>query len=285
MGGSHLAADLISIWKPELDLVVWSDYGLPPLKDLKERLIIASSHSGNTEEVIDVFEEALKRQLHTVAVSTGGKLVALADLIRTPYVLVPQTHIQPRSALGYSLMAILTAMGEKKAISELSKLERLLSPRRYKNSGKALARRLKGRVPVIYSSQRNKAIAYNWKIKFNETGKIPAFCGAFPELNHNEMTGFDSKGKTKPLSKKFYFIILMDEKDNSKIKKRMRVLAGLYRQRGLSVEIIPLRGQNIWLKIFSSLILADWASYYTACEYGVEPEQVPMVEEFKKLIA
>jgi len=47
MGGSHLAANIITAWHPEIDVIVWSNYGLPPLaeKDLKERLIILSSYS------------------------------------------------------------------------------------------------------------------------------------------------------------------------------------------------------------------------------------------------
>src|SRR5271154_6434811 len=57
MGGSHLAADLIKAWHPEIDIIIWSNYGLPPLaeKDLKDRLIIISSYSGSTEEAVDAF--------------------------------------------------------------------------------------------------------------------------------------------------------------------------------------------------------------------------------------
>ena len=29
MGGSHLAADILKAWHPELDVMVWSNYGLP----------------------------------------------------------------------------------------------------------------------------------------------------------------------------------------------------------------------------------------------------------------
>lgn len=64
----------------------------------------------------------------------------------------------------------------------------------------------------------------------------------------------------------------------------MQVTKKLYEDRGLRVLDIELEGDNIFTRIFSSLILADWAAYYSALHYGVEPEQVPMVEEFKKLI-
>ncbi len=119
----------------------------------------------------------------------------------------------------------------------------------------------------------------------NETGKIPAFSNVFPELNHNEMTGFDRKGKTKDLSGKFCFIFLSDNADHPQNRKRFEVTKRLYEERGLVVHSLPLQGTTRSEKIFSSLLLADWVAYHTALQYGVEPEQVPMVEEFKKLIA
>jgi len=76
MGGSHLGADLIKIIDPSLDLMIHSSYGLPPLQkdQWKDRLVIASSYSGNTEETIDAFFEARKKKLPLAAVSVGGKL-------------------------------------------------------------------------------------------------------------------------------------------------------------------------------------------------------------------
>ena len=110
---------------------------------------------------------------------------------------------------------------------------------------------------------------------------IAIFYNVFPELNHNEINGFD----IKELCNKFYFLILRDIKDNPKVLKRMVVTEKLYKDRGLPVETFELQEKDIWHKIFSSLLLADWVSYYTAVQYGLEPEQVPMVEEFKKLIS
>ncbi|MBI2046360.1 MAG: hypothetical protein HYT28_03005 [Parcubacteria group bacterium] len=287
MGGSHLAADLLKVWDPALDVIVSQDYELPILSEsaLKDRLIILSSYSGNTEEVLSAFEDAGAKNLPRAIVSIGGKLLELAQKHNIPYIQMPDTGIQPRSALGFNLMALLTFMGKRRAIAEARQLSSILKPLEFENQGRELANRLNKFVPVIYSSLRNLPVAYNWKIKFNETGKIPAFYNVFSELNHNEMTGFDAKGATSILAKNFYFLLLEDDSDTPKIKKRMQVLAKLYRDRDIKVEFIKLANDtNIFYKIFSSLILADWVAYYTAKSYGVEPEQVPMVEEFKKLI-
>ena len=180
---------------------------------------------------------------------------------------------------------MLALMLDKKELQETGELARKLHPSRQEAGGKALAKRMYGSMPLIYASARNKAVAMNWKIKFNETGKIPAFYNTLPELNHNEMTGFDVKNKTSPLSKHFHFVFLKDIDDDKRIVRRMNILEKLYHDRGFKVEVIFLQGENRLQKIFSSLVLADWTAYYTAKQYDVDPQEVPMVEEFKKLIA
>ncbi|MBI4272789.1 hypothetical protein HY621_02980, partial [Candidatus Uhrbacteria bacterium] len=105
-----------------------------------------------------------------------------------------------------------------------------------------------------------------------------------PELNHNEMTGFDVKETSRQLSEKFFFIFLKDHTDHPRIQKRMDILERLYQDRGLPVRVIDLEGVHPFYKIFSCLVLADWTAIYTAEQYGLESEQVPMVEEFKKLV-
>ena len=286
MGGSHLAADLLKVWRPELDIVIHRNYGLPalPKGDLEKCLVILSSYSGNTEETLDAYMHAKKSRLKIAALAVGGELIKKAQKHKTPYIQFPDLGLQPRLALGLGMLGLLKFFGEEKALKELSALEKAFRPEEYENAGKELAARLSGRVPVIYSSEQNSAIAYNWKIKFNETGKIPAFCNVFPELNHNEMTGFDVKDSSYELSRGFYFIILRDSKDHPRILKRMAVLEQLYKDRGLIIEMIDLADANVFTKIFSSLLVADWAAYYTAQNYGLESEQVPMVEEFKRVI-
>ena len=288
MGGSHWAADLLKIWKPDLNVTIHSDYGMPlHIKPewLSRMLFIASSYSGNTEEPIDAYQRAGEHGAMRVVVAAGGKLLAMAKVDGVPYIQLPDTGIQPRSALGFSMKALLKIMGEQDALLEISRLSDTLKPAGYEAEGKALAEKIKGCVPVIYASARNAAIAQNWKIKFNETGKIPAFSNVFPELNHNEMTGFDVSDATRDLSRNFFFIFLKDVADDPRIIKRMGVTEDMYRNRGLQTTALDMRSASVFEKIFSSLLVADWAAYYTAEAYGLESEQVPMVEEFKKLIA
>src|SRR3989344_3768948 len=102
MGGSHLAGDIIKMTRSDLDFQIHSDYGLPPLliADLKERLCIASSYSGNTEETIDFAEVAQKNKLNLAVIATGGKLIEFAKNHCVPFIVLPSDGIQPRMALG-----------------------------------------------------------------------------------------------------------------------------------------------------------------------------------------
>jgi glucose/mannose-6-phosphate isomerase len=284
MGGSHLAAGLLKVNNPNLDLLIHRDYDLPrvPGYFLRQGLLIASSYSGNTEETISAFKAAQEAGLPTAVIADRGQLLELAEAAEVPYIDLPNTGIQPRMALGYFCRALALLTDDKLAYDGLGALAGILKPADWRERGEKLAGKLVGRIPLIYSSTVNLPLAYIWKIKFNETGKIPAFYNVFPELNHNEMTGFDRMGGTRNLSDKFFPIFLRDEADDERIQKRMNITADLYADRGLPVEVITLVGGYSWDKIFNSLLLVDWAAYTLARQYEVDPEQVPMVEEFKQ---
>ncbi len=285
MGGSHLPAGILKAYDQTMPILIHWDYDLPPLAEteLADHLIIACSYSGNTEEVISGLKAAIAKGLAVAVISTGGQLIKIAQAHSLPYVQIPQTGIQPRSASGFLLRALLKLAGREDLLTATDRLADL-QPTALKQAGQELAETLKGKVPIIYTSRTNSALAYNWKIKFNETGKIPAFYNSLPELNHNEMTGFDPNKQTTSLIANFAFILLTDNDDPDKIKHRLTILAKLYRDRNLSVTEVALTGDDRLTRLFNSLLLADWTAYFTARHYSSEPEAVPMIEEFKHLL-
>lgn len=287
MGGSHLASGILKEANPFLDLYVHRSYGLPPLSKshFDESLFIASSYSGNTEETLDFARIAFENKHALACIAVGGKLIEFAEKNGIPYIKLPDTGIQPRSALGFSMIAIATLIGDALSLVALASLLTSLKPEDIRNNGKEFAESLNGRIPIIYTSLENTAVAYNWKIKFNETGKIPAFYNVFPELNHNEMTGFDVIDSTKALSANVHFVFIASRDDHPQVLRRMEICEKLYQERGLPVTKLWLEGQNRFEQIFRSLLLADWTALHLSKIYGTEAEQVPMVEEFKRLIA
>lgn len=287
MGGSHQAADLLAARYPERIITTHSDYGLPFIPDsaVLTTLVIASSYSGNTEETLDAYEVARQRGLPIAAIAVGGELIERAKRDGVPYVLLPTVGIQPRAGLGYSLRGLFALLGDEAGLAETAILARSLDVAAARAQGEALAANMRGRVPLVYASNKNRALAYIWKIKFNETGKIPAFMNVVPELNHNEMTGFDTPSAAASSRDIFHTVFITDDTDNAKTQKRMLVCKSLYDQRGIATSVVALIGESFWQRVFSCLLVADWAAWRYGTDIGADTEQVPMVEEFKKLIA
>lgn len=284
MGGSHLAAHLIRGMSRGAPLHIRSDYGMPEMSEeqKEQTLFIASSYSGNTEETISFAEEAIKQGVKFAVVTTGGKLLELAKEHSVPYIILP-TGVQPRMALGYFLFSLLHIMGEDEITRSMkSFLPDVIKPEEYKKDGQELAEVLYGKLPIIYSSTKNKSVAYTWKIMFNETGKIPAFYNVFPELNHNEMTGFDITPTTRPLSENMIVVLLADSHDHPQVQKRMSLVEKMYEDRGIEVVRKEFTGEECVTRYLRSILLGAWTALSLSKKYGTEPNEVPMVEEFKK---
>ncbi|MEK7646976.1 MAG: SIS domain-containing protein [Patescibacteria group bacterium] len=286
MGGSHLAGDILAAIKPSLGIIVHKNYGIPEIseEDLDDSLIIFSSYSGNTEEVLDAYNMAKERNLAMAVISIGGKLLEWAKKDGVPFVQMPDTGIAPRFALGFSFLALLKIAGEDETLLDAEKLAAELVPESWEEPGKRMAKNLAGKVPLIYASLKNQTLAYNWKIRLNETGCVPAFCNVLPELNHNELDGFDAREATRGLSELFYFIFLRDPDDDPRIIKRMEAMKTILEEKNLPTEMLRLENGSALYKIFASVILADWATYYLAEDYGIAKDDLHLVEKFKKLI-
>jgi glucose/mannose-6-phosphate isomerase len=286
MGGSHLPADILKIRDPYLNLKIHKNYNLPHIspEKLEKSLLIAISHSGNTEETLDFAKKAIEHNYHLGVITTGGKLLELAIKNNIPYIKVPADNLQPRHSLGYMTKA-LSKFLDNDLEEELNLLPQNLDSDKTKEEGKKIAEEIKDKLPIIYASERNEGLAYIWKIKINETSKAPAFSNIFPELNHNELAGFDTNPKKENLVQKFSFIFLNDPADHPKVQKRMILTKEIYNSKSLPVITSKLQGNTPFEKIFNSLILSDWVSLFLCKEYGVDPFSNNLVEEFKKQIS
>ena len=175
MGGSHLPADLLKAFSPGLDIYVHRDYDLPPYDDdfFKRGLLIASSYSGNTEEVLSFYDAAKAKGYTVAALSTGGALIERAQTDGAPYIQMPDAGVQPRMALGIAMTALCEFLPESARKDELkttlSSMQEVLKPEELRERSEELAQLVDGKVRVVYASNQNLTVAYNWKIKINET--------------------------------------------------------------------------------------------------------------------
>lgn len=296
MGGSALPGNLFRVYlsdlarrkkeiTPRLSIFQNRFYTLPH-EAYDECLNFFCSYSGNTEETISSFEEALAHGLPCIALSGGGKIEAMAQQYGVPHVKlpVPSENFQPRMGTGYffgAMFQILVNQGlvpdmTSELLDEAAAVKRALGS--IEEQGKALALKLAGKTPVIYTSTRYKSVAMIWKIKLNENAKTPAFWNFFPELNHNEMVGW-----TLPQGQ-FYVLMLRDVDDHPANLKRFAVTADLLRKQGVEVEVLDMDGETVYTKMFQSIALGDFTSYYLALGYGQDPTPVEMVEKLKGLL-
>lgn len=289
MGGSVLAGDLINCaFARELksSVIVNRNYSIPQALD-DRTLVIAVSFSGNTEETLAAYKRAVAAGASAVAVASGGELIELAMREGREFIKLAKESpgFQPRMSSGY-VFAILTSLlikagflppAVEKQVREMAAQLPLLNT---EGQGQQLGESLLRTIPLIYTSETYWPVARIAKIKFNENAKIPAFWNVLPELNHNEMVGFSN---TKD---NYRILILRDPKDDPKIRQRMSATADILRQRpiGLKATIWDMMGRTKLEKIFSTLMLMDWASYYLALKMDIDPAPVKLVEDFKTQI-
>ncbi|MBN2454274.1 bifunctional phosphoglucose/phosphomannose isomerase [Candidatus Woesearchaeota archaeon] len=279
MGGSGLPGRLLSSYADlPVPLIINNSYDMP--KIVKSRsLVFAISYSGNTEETIAAFREARRKNARLVVICSGGKLEQLAKKENIPLIKVP-AGIQPRISLAYMFFPVLTVLHNAKILpfpsEEITGILSSLKSPRYKDRAKALAEKLVDKIPLIYASEKFRAVAYKWKINFNENSKTHAFCNVFPELNHNELVGFTS------LSGNYHVIMLQDEFDDRRVKERMKITKNIISQKGVDTTLIAVTGNSLLSRMFSAIHLGDLTSYYLAELRGIDPEPVEVVEDFKK---
>jgi glucose/mannose-6-phosphate isomerase len=295
MGGSALPGGLLSVYlgdvalrtrTQEPALIQNRTYALPPVTKQAGFLHLICSYSGNTEETISCLEEALEANLPCIGVSAGGRIEEICRANSVPHIKlpVPTPTFQPRMGSGYFFASMLEVLMNHNMVPDVRE-EVLAGAQEVKNNlsaleeeGKEIAVRLKGKTPVIYSSAQFGPIAQVWKIKVNENAKTPAFWNVLPEMNHNEMVGY-----TLPQSA-FHVVLLRDPADHPKNQKRYEVLLPLLAEKGVSGEIIDMKGERVYNRVFNTIALGDFMAYYLALEYDQDPEPVAMVEAFKKLL-
>lgn len=286
MGGSVLPGYLIAGFAPlNIPITIHSNYGLP-VQITKKPLFFISSFSGNTEETISCLLEALKRKFTIIVFTNGGRLKEIAEQENLPLVHYDLNlpEFQPRYALPmvFSAMTRVLENCQKNnnlsmEVAQLAEFLKGKSCQRIQAEATAIAKEIKGRIPVFYADFDLRFAAMINKIKINENSKLPAFWNYYPELNHNEFNGF-LNGRPEE-----FVIISFGNKDgHPQNRKRMAITEEVLTKMKYNVIRIEAKGKSTLCRFFYSLYLGDWVSYYLALMVGQDPSPVKMVEELKK---
>jgi glucose/mannose-6-phosphate isomerase len=280
MGGSAIAGDILKTYleNSQTQIQVSRDYELPKNVD-KNTLVVISSYSGNTEETISAYKDALRKFCKIVMITTGGKLSIMAKENRTPIIKIPSGMV-PRAALAYGFFPMLKVMENIRVAGNCKKdvehVAKSLEKEVFRDTGLKLSEKLFEKIPIIYSNRKLWPIAYRWRTQLNENSKVLAIHHSFPELNHNEILGL------KNSKAKFHCVILRTDKEVHRISKRMEVTKELYRKSNIDVTEIALKGDTLLTRLFSFIHIGDWTSYYLALKYKTNPAETKAIEDFKK---
>jgi glucose/mannose-6-phosphate isomerase len=147
------------------------------------------------------------------------------------------------------------------------------------NPAKKLAWELRLTIPVVYGFRQYRAVAVRFKSELNENSKIPAKWENFPELNHNDIVGWEATSK---LTKKFTVVLIRDEDEPPEISNRIEATKKLSLPKARKVLEVKTRGKTTLAKMFSVLFLGDMTSVYLAILLGVDPAPVKIITAMKK---
>jgi glucose/mannose-6-phosphate isomerase len=294
MGGSAVGGTLARAAlgdRARRPIVVIRGYGLPPWT-APESTVLCSSYSGNTEETLAAYEAAGALGARRIVATTGGKLAAAAREDGVPVIPLPG-GFQPRAAVGYSLVvalevAALSGAGEGLR-SEIdvaaARTEELIGSWGPGGSQdevpKELARGLHGTVPQIAGSGLTSPIAYRWKCQFNENAKIPAFSHEIPELDHNEIVGWQGAQDLGQFS-----AVFLDDSDlHPRLRQRIELTRALIAGEAVATFKFESVGESAIERLLSLVFLGDLVSLYVAVLRGVDPGPVAILDRLKSTLA
>ncbi|MDQ2784512.1 MAG: bifunctional phosphoglucose/phosphomannose isomerase [Chloroflexota bacterium] len=295
-GGAALAGDLLRglvAHTAQIPVVVVRGYAVPAFVG-PDSIAIAVSHSGNTEETLAAFEEAIDRGVKPVIVTTGGKLEALATTHRAPLVTYT-TETAPRDALAAMFTALIAIAHAVHVVgdvgAEMDEAIALLEEQRNafrpdvpenENPAKQMARALAGRIPAIYAGTMLESVARAWKAKLNGYAKTTALYDVLPEVNHTSTVGYQFPAH---LAEHLAVVQVRSSYDHPRVRAHWQVTTDLLDRRGIPYNIVEAKGRGRLAQVLWTLAFADWAAYYLALLNGVDPTAEEAITYMKQQLA
>jgi len=293
MGGSAIGGEILKDWLRDglpIPVDISRDYTVPAYAN-EDTLVFAISHSGETEETLSSFLDALRRKCMIVSITSGGHLLSFCKKLNLPFVRIPD-GLPPRAAipfLFFPLPILLEKIGVlsnvKEEIDETIRVMKSLGEGNSAvipvkdNSAKHLALELVNTIPIVYGFKQYTAIAHRLKTQFNENSKVISRYDVFPELNHNEVVGWEAH---EALTKHFSVIIIRDHNEPVEIRRRIETTKSLALKGAKKILEIHASGNRRLARMFSVLHIGDFVSVYLAILQNKDPTPVKTISAIKK---
>jgi len=297
MGGSAIGADLLAAYASSacrVPILVQRSYSLPAWVTGPEVLVITSSHSGNTEETLSVFEQVSKSKCRILVLCTGGKLAEAARTKDIP-VWIFNHQGQPRAAVGYSfglLLSLITRLGLipdpgielSGAITAMRSQQMSLQADLpvVRNPAKRLAGQLMGRWVMLFGADVLEPVARRWKTQVNELAKAWAQFELLPEADHNALAGLQ---QPEQVLSSTMALFLRAPSYHPRNLLRTELTKQAYMLEGLNTDFVDTQGETALAQQWTALHMGDYVAYYLAMLYEIDPTPIPALEGFKRQLA
>ena len=295
MGGSAIAGDyLISLLDEELDIpvILNRSYQLPNFVNEKT-LVVCISYSGNTEETLSRYHDAIIKGAMVVAISSSGLLEKFSEEIGTPYIKIKE-GLPPRCSLPLIYISLIKIFEEFNLLTNidhdieeteniLEKLAKQYSPTILveDNIAKGIAYGLFNTLPIFIGHTIYSPVAFRGKCELNENSKVLAIYEELPEQNHNGIVAWDNPNKAyNDVS-----VVLFREKNESKqIEIRIEETKKIVLEKTEKVLEIYPEGKSKFAKQMGATFLVDFISIYLGILYELDPSATPSIDRLKEVL-
>jgi glucose/mannose-6-phosphate isomerase len=288
MGASGISANLVeslTFGRIPIPITVCKSYNIPQFVS-PHTLFIACSYSGDAEETVAALNKALLKRAQVIAVASGGKLLEICKEYNLYYIQLPAGSDSPRAMLAYNMNALfyilyhtnlIGAAFIKETENAIEFLDR--GEKGIQSEAELIAKRLKGKLPMIYCDNRLQAMAMRFQQQLNENAKHLAHVNTFPEMNHNELVGWHFPESIMPVLQPIY---LYSDHDHERVEKRMELCRDYFEKKSNTIIDIIGEGASLLEQYYYLIHLTDWISFYLAKENGVDPDPIEPVLHLKK---
>ena len=297
MGGSALGGRVVKSLAGDrlrAPFEVVNDYHLPAYVG-KDSLVILSSYSGTTEEVLSCGNQALSKQAGIFVIATGAKLQAFAQENSLPgYIIDPRFNPsnQPRMAVGYAIVAVLALLARCEFIylrqDEMKNVEStvrgfiqefIIEVGEKDNLAKKIAARLRNKMAILVASEHLVGAAHVFKNQLNENSKTFSALFELPELNHNLMEGLRNPAEAKRF---WHFLFFESDSYFESVSKRYKITEDVVNRNEVGFSVYKLRSPDKLEQIFELITLGSFINFYLAMLYGIDPAPIKWVDYFKQ---
>jgi len=288
MGGSGIGANLVeslTFGRVPIPITVSKGYNIPQFVG-PHTLFIACSYSGNTEETLSTIHKAMLKRAHIICITSGGKMLELAKEYNLLWIKIPGGSNTSRGHVGYIMISLLSALYHtnligaafiketENAIEYINRGEKAIQ-----SEAELMAKKLKGKLPVIYCDERLKAMATRFQNQLNENAKQFAHVNTFPEMNHNEIAGWQFPEVVLQHAQVVY---LYSDHDHERVEKRMEICRPVFEKRSNTIIDIVAEGASLLEQYYYLIHLTDWISFFLSKENGVESAPVEAIDQLKE---